>query len=233
MVTQLPSDGMPPTHADVGCDTSGMLVIHRALRRVFTDAPKLVRDVPPGDTKRSTIIANHVAEFADVLHNHHVTEDESLWDTLEERSPACALHVGQMKAQHAQVAALLSELGMQLPAWKASADPAAGERVAVILDQVHSSLSTHLGQEENQILPVAAATMSQREWDAFGERGLASVPKNRMMVQLGYILDPFTPEERHAWMKTTLPGFARVLYRTVGRRQYETNYRRVYGQQPS
>ncbi|HEV7183866.1 MAG TPA: hemerythrin domain-containing protein [Leifsonia sp.] len=233
MVTQLPSDGTSPARSDVGCDTSGMLVIHRALRRVFSDAPNLVRDVPPSDTKRSAVIANHVAEFAEVLHNHHITEDESLWDTLEQRSPACALHVGQMKSQHAQVADLLHELAAELPEWRASADPAARARVAGVLDRIHSALSTHLSQEETQILPVAAVTMTQREWDAFGERGLASVPKNRLMVQLGYVLDPFTPDERITWMKTTLPGIARVLYRTVGRRQYESDYRRIYGKQPS
>ncbi len=38
------------------------------------------------------------------VHTHHESEDELLWDKLEQRAPACALHVGQMRAHHAQVA---------------------------------------------------------------------------------------------------------------------------------
>lgn len=218
---------------DRGCDTSGMLVVHRMLRRRFTDAPRLVREVPPGDTARSAVIGSHVAEFAQVLHDHHATEDELLWDTLESRSPACALHVGQMKAQHEAVAALLRELEAELPAWQSTAGPAARDTVAEVLDRVQAALTAHLGREEEQILPVAAAAMSQREWDEFGRHGLASVPKNRLMVQLGYVLDPFAPDDRLTWMKTSIPGFARVLYKLVGRRQYESDYRRVYGTAPS
>lgn len=233
MAARLPRGGIAPTGEDRGCDTSGMLVVHRMLRRRFADAPRLVRAVPPGDTRRSAVIGRHVAEFAQVLHNHHLTEDELLWGTLESRSPACALHVAQMRAQHEAVAAVLRELEAGLPAWQNSADPAARDRVAEVLDRVRAALAAHLGQEEDQILPVAAATMSQREWDAFGEHGLASVPKSRLMVQLGYVLDPFAPEERLMWMKASIPGFARLLYRLVGRRQYESDYRRVYGTAPS
>lgn len=233
MVARLPREGTPPAGGRPGCDTSGMLVVHRMLRRRFADAPRLVRGVSPGDTKRSAVIGNHVAEFAEVLHNHHVTEDDLLWDMLESRSPACAVHVAQMKAQHEAVAVVLRKLEAELPAWQNTADPAARQRVAEVLDQVHAGLVTHLGQEEHQILPVASVTMSQREWNEFGEHGLASVPKNRLMVQLGYVLDAFTPEERVVWMKESIPGFARVLYRLVGRRQYESDYRRVYGTAPS
>ncbi|WP_415854401.1 hemerythrin domain-containing protein [Sinomonas sp. G460-2] len=233
MAARLPREGTPPTGEDRGCDTSGMLVVHRMLRRWFADAPQLVRAVPPGDTKRSAVIGSHVSEFAQALHNHHATEDDLLWDTLESRSPACALHVAQMKARHQAVAVVLRELEAVLLAWQNTADPATRDRVAEILDRVRVALATHLGQEEDQILPVAGPTMSQREWDDFGKHGLTSLPKNRPMIQLGYVLDPFTPEERLTWMKKSVPALARMLYWLVGRRQYDSDYRRVYGKAPS
>ncbi|MCY0905861.1 hemerythrin domain-containing protein [Arthrobacter sp. H14-L1] len=209
-----------------------MVVIHRMFRQQFSQAPQLVREVLPGDTGRSMIVGCHIAEFASALRHHHATEDERLWDTLESRSPACALHVSQMKAQHADVVALLDKLDAQLSQWQESADPAAGEVVAGILDEVNATLALHLGREEDKMLPVASMTMSQREWNKFQALGRASVPKNRLMVQLGYILNPLTPEERTAWMKAGLPGFVRLLYRLVGRRQHEADYRRVYGTVP-
>lgn len=106
-----------------GCDTSEMVVIHRMFRQQFSHAPQLVREVLSGDTGRSMIVGGHIAEFASALRHHHATEDERLWDTLESRSPACALHVSQMKAQHADVAALLDKLDAQLSQWQESADP--------------------------------------------------------------------------------------------------------------
>lgn len=177
-------------------------------------------------------VGSHIAEFASALHHHHVTEDERLWDTLESRSPACALHISQMKSQHAVVVALLDKLDAQLSQWQESADPPAGEAVAGILDEVNAKLALHFGEEEDKMLPVASMTMSQHEWNKFQDLGRASVPKNRLMVQLGYILGPLAPEERTAWMKEGLPGFVRLLYRLVGRRQYEADYRRVYGTVP-
>ncbi len=226
-------DGAPSADGLHHCDTSEMVVIHRMFRRQFALAPHLVREVQPGDKERSSLIGNHVAEFANALHHHHRTEDQKLWDTLESRSPACALHVSQMKAQHAAMAVLLEKLQAELPAWQTSSDAVAQERVAVTLDDVYASLTTHLSQEEDKILPVASVTMSQREWDQFEKLGRESVPKNRLMVQLGYILDPFSPEERDVWMKKSLPGFVRLLYRLIGRRQYEADYHRIYGTAPN
>ena len=233
MDSQSPHNGSPSSDGLHHCDTSEMVVIHRMFRRQFANAPRLVRGAPPGDTERSRLIGNHVAEFAETLHHHHLTEDQKLWDTLESRSPACALHVSQMKAQHAAAGVLLEKLATELPTWQTSADPAARERVAVILDDVNASLAIHLSQEEDKILPVASVTMSQREWDELEKLGRESVPKNRLMVQLGYILDPFEPEERDVWMKKTLPGVVRLLYRLIGRRQYEADYHRIYGTVPN
>ncbi len=130
---------------------------------------------------------------------------------MESRSPACALHVSQMRTQHAAMAVLPGKVDAELPNWQTSADPAARERIAVILDDIRVRLTTHFSQEEDKILPVASVTMSQREWDSFEKLGRASVPKNRLMVQLGYILDPFPPEELIVWMMTALPGLVRLL----------------------
>ncbi|MEE6271968.1 hemerythrin domain-containing protein [Georgenia wangjunii] len=215
---------------EVGCDTADMVVIHRLFRMLFTDAPGLVRGVPDGDTERAAVVAEHVAEAAGALHNHHHTEDELLWDELESRAPACALHVGQMRAQHAAVARVLDQLGDALPLWRASADPSDGDRVAALLDEVLALLEEHLGQEEERILPVAATAMSQREWDALGEHGRASVPRDRQMIQLGWILDSFSsPAEAREWARQNLPAPARAIFALLGRRQFEAHKRIVLG----
>ena len=220
---------MTALDARPGCDTSDMLTIHALFRRAFADAPGLVRDVADGDAVRARIVGAHVREVAGALHTHHSGEDELLWETLEQRAPACALHVGLMRAQHQQTAALLDALLADLPAWEASGAVIDAAPVADALDSLRDLLLTHLGQEEAEILPTAATVMTQREWSALHEHGMASIPRDRMLLQLGWILEVIPPDERAGWMRTNLPAPARVMWRIVGRRQFVAHRARVYG----
>lgn len=220
----------PPS---TGCDTKGMITIHRLMRRMFTDAPDLVRGVAEGNARRVEVIADHIGEISGGLHSHHRTEDAMLWDTLESRSPACALHVGQMKAQHQAIGALLDQLDTGLAAWRASAAAADRDRVASVLEQVRDTLERHLGQEEHDILPVASATMSQEEWDELGRHGMASIPRDRLLIQLGMMLESMPGDQRAGWLKENVPMVARLLYALVGRRKFVNHYRLVYGAAPS
>lgn len=212
-----------------GCDTSDLLHIHQLFRRAFADAPGLVRGVRDGDVGRMRVVAAHVREVATGLHHHHEGEDQLLWDRLEQRSPACALHVGLMRAQHATVAELRRDLDAALPAWEDGAPAAARDDVARVLDDLHALLVLHLGQEEERILPTASSVLSQREWDQLHEHGMASVPRSRLLIQLGWILDAVPPAERPGWLRTNLPAPARLLWHTVGRRRFAAHRARVYG----
>jgi len=213
----------------LGCDTSDMLTIHALFRRAFTDAPVLVRGVADGDTARMLPVADHVRELSGALHHHHEGEDLLLWDTLEQRAPACALHVGLMRSQHAATAAQLERLGGLMDAWEESAGGTEREAVAALLDDVRDTLLQHLGEEETQILPTAATVMSQREWSLLHEHGMASIPRDRMFLQLGWILEVVPADERAGWLRTNLPAPARVLWRLVGRRQFAAHRARIYG----
>lgn len=213
----------------LGCDTSDMLHIHALFRRAFTDLPGLVRGVPDGNRARMHPVAGHVREVAAALHHHHEGEDLLLWDTLEHRAPACALHVGLMKSQHAATAGQLERLDDLMPTWEVAADGVARDHVADLLSEMRTTLLAHLGQEEAQILPTAATVMSQREWSLLHEHGMASIPKDKLLLQLGWILEIVPADERTAWLRTNLPAPARLLWRTVGKRQFAAHRARVYG----
>ncbi|WP_129338224.1 hemerythrin domain-containing protein [Cellulomonas endophytica] len=213
----------------LGCDTSDMLHIHGLFRRAFVDAPVLVRGVAEGDTDRRDVVLEHVREIADGLHRHHHGEDLLLWDALEERAPACALHVGLMRSQHAAVGELLHRLREVLPAWARTASAEDRETVACVLDEIRALLLVHLGQEEDRILPTASSVLSQREWDQLAEHGMSSIPKRRLLVQLGWILDSIPVTERAGWLRANLPAPARALWWAVGRRQFAAHRARVYG----
>ena len=93
------------------CSGDDMRILHNAFLWGYEQAPGMVRGAPAGDTARSQFLGQWLVDLDATLHTHHESEDELLWDKLEQRAPACALHVGQMRAHHAQVAALLVASG--------------------------------------------------------------------------------------------------------------------------
>jgi hemerythrin-like domain-containing protein len=212
-----------------GCNTDDMLMIHGLMRVVFRDAEKLVRAAGPGDAERADTLGDHIIELTDGLHRHHTGEDELLWDQLSAKSPGCAIHIRLMKRQHAAMGEALYRSEKAALAWQDQPDEAHRDAMAEALGDINRLLNEHLGDEERLILPTAAEVMSQREWNRLGEHGRAAIPRNRMFVQLGFILDSMPPEAAKQFLAEALPAPARVLYRLVGRRSYLAHRRKVYG----
>jgi hypothetical protein len=210
------------------CRTDDMRMAHGLFRSLFADAPRLVRGVAAGDRDRAAIVADHVLEVTAGLHRHHSGEDLLLWDALAERSPGCALHVGLMRTQHQEVSDLLDEVDESARAWRRTGSGVARAELAERLDAVAAALLRHLGEEEEVILPAAAAVFSQREWNRLGEHGRAGIPRNRLFIQLGFILSSMEPDAARAFL-AEMPPQVRVLFRMLGRRQYLAHRRRVYG----
>jgi hypothetical protein len=66
------------------------------------------------------------------------------------------------------------------------------------------------------------------EWENLAERGRASIPKDRILVQLGWILDGLDAQQRGEFLRG-MPRPARVAWRLIGRRKFEKERRRIYG----
>jgi hemerythrin-like domain-containing protein len=216
-----------------------MFLVHRIFRWLYRELPALVREVASGDTARSAVVGRyaHLDFFA--LHMHHETEDVVLWDRLEARAPACALHVGQMRAQHAEVAVHLARIEPQLAPWVATADPGLRDAFAADLEALRDLLSTHLGQEEDDILPVAGEVMSQQEWDFMEEHTRATLMAHRkelgkdvMALQLGLLVASVPEAEREDWFRANVPAPVRVLYLLLLKRRYDNAMRELYPDRP-
>ena len=82
-----------PSAAPKLCDTSDMVIVHRMFRRECALLPQLVAAVPAGDVARARTVARHAREVLDMLHHHHLGEDELLWPRLSARTgstPICS-----------------------------------------------------------------------------------------------------------------------------------------------
>lgn len=235
MATKLPSSGALPAGQSPGCDTSGLILVHRIFRWMYSQLPELIREVGPGDTARAETVGIYAKLYFDALHLHHETEDLMLWDRLTARDPACVAHVDQMKAQHADVASRLAHLEPQLAPWVASAEPRLRDAFAGEIEDLRDRLFAHLGQEEDDIMPVAGAVLSQAEWDELETHTRATLnarrkewPRDVLSLQLGLLLASVPPAERDEWYRRNVPAPVRLLYLLLLKRRYDSAMRELY-----
>jgi len=212
-----------------GIDTREMIVVHTAFRRELGAAPALVRGVAAGDSDRAQVVGDHVELLLDMLHHHHVGEDELLWPKLLQRVPEeLAPTVLLMESQHALIAAEREAAQAALPSWRAAAAVPVRERLAGALERMHPLLVEHLAAEEQQILPLAARALSQEEWDELGERGMASVPKAKLPMVFGMLMAEGEPEVLRA-MIGHAPLLPRVVVPRIAPRAYGRYTRQLQG----
>lgn len=205
-----------------------MVLIHRVIRREVTLAPQLVRSAPEGDLARATVLSEHLGFLMSGLSLHHSGEDELLWPLLLQRAKPDAGTVERMQKQHDEVAQATERVTALIPAWQASAGATERDALADATEQLGTVLFVHLDDEERNILPLVTEHITAAEWNELGEQGLAATPKNRLLIQLGGILEDADPEERAEFLRK-IPGFARLLYAVVGRPQYRRYVKKIRG----
>jgi hemerythrin-like domain-containing protein len=219
-----------PTHDDATLtDTRVMGVIHSIYRRELGLAGGVLRGVAPGDVARAAVVADHLQLVHDHLHHHHTAEDELLWPLLLERVPEeLAPLVHLMESQHATVETLLGEVAGLLPTWRRTAGPDERDRLAGLHDRLHLHLVEHMDAEEERLLPIAARTVSQEEWEAMGAAARAGTPRSQSLLVLGMIVQDGDPEVV-GLMLSSAPAPVRWLLPRLARRRYARHARAVHG----
>ncbi|MFF7128000.1 hemerythrin domain-containing protein [Streptomyces sp. NPDC008240] len=208
--------------------TREMAMIHQVFRRESRLLADLVQDVRPADTARARILAEHWRLYAIGLHAHHTGEDEMLWPVLLPHLDLDAEQVLAMEAQHRELSEGISEVQVLMDRWQAKALSEDRDELAEALRRHHRQLCAHLDEEEQQVMPLVALHVNEKDWHAVGERGLAETPRNRLMIALGAILEDTSPEERREFL-ARLPVPARVLWKLLGQRQYRRETDRIRG----
>ncbi|MET8751733.1 hemerythrin domain-containing protein [Streptomyces sp. NPDC004667] len=209
---------MSPSSVSERPHTHEMVVVHRVFRRESALLPRLVRAVPSGATDRAAVVADHLAEYMTGLHHHHTVEDETIWPLLHERAADRAL-VTRMEEQHARIDASLTAITGRLPEWRGAAGHEVAQELAAALEEHRAALLEHLDDEERLVLPLVAEHLTVAEWETVGRRGLETVPRNKLMLALGSLLEDATPQEREFFLSRA-PLVGRLIWKAFGRRQY-------------
>ena len=118
------------------------------------------------DPNRRTAMLAGWELFKTYLHIHHTAEDNDLWPRmrthLADRPDELAL-LQAMQDEHARIDPLLDAVD------GAFADRDSGhQRLGDTVDALAGELCGHLGHEERDVLPLIDRSLSQAEWQAFG-----------------------------------------------------------------
>lgn len=200
-------------------DVRDMAIVHRTFRHAYDESARLVRAAPTPSPGRVTFLADHIDFGISRLHHHHESEDALLFPKLIERVPEHVAMTEEVAHEHQLVAAALDTVSTACAAWRQEPSAETGEALAASLDNLNAVLQPHLDDEEQKVVPLAAVTLTQEEWDAIGEHSGASIPRNMRAVAFGMIVEPLNEADR-AYMKSHLPAPVRMLYRFVIQRPW-------------
>jgi hypothetical protein len=188
-----------------------MAIVHRLFRQAYDEAARLVRASPTPSPGRVTFLADHIDLVLGGLHSHHQDEDELLYPKLIERVPEQAPMTEQVEHEHQVIATALDAASAACATWRQRPSAETGEALAAALDHLNEVVQPHLDDEEQKVVPLAAVTLTQQEWDAMGKRGMSSIPRNKRAIAAGMMLEPLDAADR-AYMMKHVPAPLRMLF---------------------
>jgi hemerythrin-like domain-containing protein len=211
-------------------DTRMMGIVHRAIRRDLERARVVLGATPaPGDRQRAAV-GDQLRWVLAFLEAHHRSEDEGLYPVVRERRPDAAALLDDMAADHAAVALAVHELEEELGVGTPD-DPAA---VVAAIEHLEAVLLPHLRREEDEVLPVVSAAITDAEWRAIEQEHNLDGKSMRQLGREGHwLIDGADPDDRAAVLGL-VPAVPRFLlvhgfgpsYRRSARACWEPGARR-------
>jgi hemerythrin-like domain-containing protein len=210
-----------------------MLVTHAALVREFRLAPAAVRRVKSGDRKHARDVDEYLAWMCFSLHAHHDGEDKILWPLLRARlSAAESRLLDKIETQHANITDSIERISEARRRWLDQADGNNAAALAAELETLSGLVDRHIEDEERDILPMAAAYLSEAEWHALTEGGKQVLSLKALLFVVGmacYGVD----RELTALTLHALSAPIRFVVTPVACRLYARRAARIHGTRPS
>lgn len=211
----------------LGCQTDDLYMIHGLFRQAFSRAAGVIDQTDPSDTSRVNLVANHYWEMLQFLHDHHLSEDEVLWDLLKQRAPETIPFVDELKNQHEVIARQITKLVQRLEDWRNH--PTAKEELTTEMAEFAALVEDHLTQEEQTAKPAAARVLKQVEWNQMRKGRKSEIPMKRLPILLGMMLESSPKEEYRQEFWDEFPAPVYWLYRLVGQSAVRKQWDEIYG----
>jgi hypothetical protein len=201
-------------------DLTAFAVLHRTMRtdaRRFADAVARVDELDR--TARVPVLARWYGGFQAELHDHHVIEDDIFLPALVERVPAAAELISRVDVDHDRLGDLLGRIGVVL---ERLSNPHVSFRLAhaeavMLTDGLHALLESHLGFEDEAIVPLFARHFSGPQYQALEKQASAKVNFRQLAFTIPWAMDGATPAEQEQLLDTAPLVFKVLWYATRGR----------------
>ena len=176
------------TERSVPADTRMMGIVHSALRRDLTRAADALSRQPVPDDPQRVAIAQHMQALMGFLHLHNSGEDDWLWPTMRRLNPAASEVLDQMDADHLAIAPHMGKVTAAAAAYGKSAT--GREALAEAINDLRGTLDPHLHREEDEMMPIVASTLTQRQWDGWEqEYYVKSKSKKDLALEGHWLID--------------------------------------------
>jgi hemerythrin-like domain-containing protein len=187
------------TPGQYNTQTADMIAVHQALLGSLDAAPDLVGKAGV-DPERVDVIASFYDNVLEFLHVHHSGEDELIYPVLEERCAHEKTLLERIDDQHRLLDGPMAEASALIAAWRAAPSADGGQAVVDAISAIDATLRPHLAEEEETVLPIASAWMSQEEWAQLPGHALQSYRGDKPWLALGLIREGLAPEQRDAML---------------------------------
>ena len=172
-------------------DVSDMPLMHQAFRRGLGEARSQLAFIDDGDTARAAHFADYMSDLLWLLHAHHSGEDELLYPLLVERVPEEAELFARMDAQHSSVESTLGAATAAAATYRDSGSAAEAAALADACEALLTLLGTHLTEEEDEVLPIAARSITPDEWGRLPGHALMAYGGDRIWLPFGLATEAF------------------------------------------
>ena len=181
--------------SDTAADTRMMGIVHEALKRDLGRARETLAAAPPPGGRQRVALGEHVSWMLDFLHAHHTGEDVGLWPLVRRRNPSSAELLDSMEADHARIAPAADAVAAAAREYTASTTDAPRAALVAALDRLIEVLFPHLDREVAEAMPVVAASITAREWDAVEQEYNIKPKTTRQLAMEGHwLLEGIDPE---------------------------------------
>jgi hemerythrin-like domain-containing protein len=206
------------TPLDAPADTQMMGIVHSALRRDFVRIGMVLGTSQAAEPARRTALARHVLWLMKFLHDHHRGEDDGLYPLVKRRNPASADLAERMDTEHNAISPAMAALTSA--AKHHLADPASPDSALQrAVDQLCGVLLPHLEREEQEMMPMVSASITEAEWRAWDQQyNLKPKGLTALAEQAHWVLDGLD-EKSGEHVRHLVPPVPRfILIRLLGRR---------------
>ena len=169
-------------------DTRMMGIVHDALKRDLRRARQVLLASPAPRGRQRVALGAHVTWMLDFLHAHHSGEDAGLWPLVRRRNPAAAELLDSMEADHARIAPAADVVASAAREYTTTTGDSARVALVVALEGLLEVLVPHLDREVAEAMPVVAASITNREWDAVEQEYNIKPKTTRQLAMEGHWL---------------------------------------------